>query len=122
MFYILCVFLLGFGYHGCPDWFQQDRSDVKHRQTRTDATNQTLDELFKMTKKLARTQRAWIQSGDSMGARVSISVEKKNTKLQQFISKLDLQDMLDPRESFFGGRTNAIKLHYKAEEDESIQH
>lgn len=47
---------------------------------------------------------------------------RKNTKLQQFISKLDLQDMLDPRESFFGGRTNAIKLHYKAEEDESIQH
>lgn len=72
------MFLLGFGYHGCPDCFQQDRSDVKHRQTRTDATNRTLDELFKMTKKLARTQRAWIQSGDSMGARVSISVEKKH--------------------------------------------
>lgn len=29
---------------------------------------------------------------------------------------------LDPRESFFGSRTNATKLHYKAEEDESIQH
>lgn len=63
-----------------------------------------------------------IQSGDIMGAPVSISVEKKSTKLQQFISKFDLQDRLDPRESFFGGRTNAIKLHYKAEEDETIQH
>uniref|UniRef100_A0A8W8MKN2 Uncharacterized protein n=1 Tax=Magallana gigas TaxID=29159 RepID=A0A8W8MKN2_MAGGI len=41
--------LYGCVYHGCPDCFQQDRSDVKHP-----ATNQTLDELFKMTKKRER--------------------------------------------------------------------
>lgn len=46
----------------------------------------------------------------------------KNAILQQFLSSLDLQDRLDPRESFFGGRTNAIKLHYKAEADETIQY
>lgn len=42
---------------------------------------------------------------------------EKNAALQQFVSTLDLQDRLDPRDSFFGGRTNAIKLHYKASED-----
>lgn len=42
--------------------------------------------------------------------------------MQQFVSTLDLQDRLDPRESFFGGRTNAIKLHYKVQEDETIQY
>ena len=47
---------------------------------------------------------------------------EKNTALQQFISTLDLQDRLDPRDSFFGGRTNAVKLHYKAKEDEKIQY
>lgn len=36
-------------YHGCTDCFQQDRSDVNHP-----STNQTLDELFKMTKKQER--------------------------------------------------------------------
>ena len=42
--------------------------------------------------------------------------------MQQFICTLDLQDRLDPRDSFFGGRTNAVKLHYKAKEDEKIQY
>lgn len=46
----------------------------------------------------------------------------KNTALQQFVATLDLQDRLDPRDSFFGGRTNAIKLHYQAKEDETIQY
>lgn len=46
----------------------------------------------------------------------------KNVTLQQFVSTLDLQERLNPRESFFGGRTNAIKLHYKAAEDETIQY
>lgn len=47
---------------------------------------------------------------------------EKNIDLQRFVSTLDLQDRLDPRDSFFGGRTNAIKLHYKANEDEAIQY
>lgn len=47
---------------------------------------------------------------------------EKNAALQQFVFTLDLQDRLDPRDSFFGGRTNAIKLHYKASEDETIQY
>lgn len=47
---------------------------------------------------------------------------EKNAALQQFVSTLDLQERLDPRKSFFGGRTNAIKLHYKAAEDETIQY
>lgn len=46
----------------------------------------------------------------------------KNTALQQFVATLDLQDRLDPRDSFFGGRTNAIKLHYQAKDDETIQY
>lgn len=46
----------------------------------------------------------------------------KNTELQQFVFKLDLQERLDPRDSFFGGRTNAVKLHYTAKEDEKIQY
>ncbi|XP_034302591.2 uncharacterized protein [Magallana gigas] len=104
-------------YHGCPDCFQQDRSDVKHP-----ATNQTLDELFKMTKKRERELK-------ELGYNLVVVWEhqfryqlEKNADLQQFINTLDLQDRLDPRDSFFGGRTNAIKLHYKAKEDETIQY
>lgn len=44
----------------------------------------------------------------------------KNTELQQFVSKLDLQERLDPRDSFFGGRTNAVILHYTARRENPI--
>lgn len=47
---------------------------------------------------------------------------EKNVDLQRFISTLDLQDRLDPRDSFFGGRTNAVKLHYKTNKDEMVQY
>lgn len=104
-------------YHGCPDCFQQDRSDVKHP-----ATNQTLDVLYKMTKKRERELK-------NLGYNLIIVWEHqfqnqldKNPELQQFVSKLDLQERLDPRDSFFGGRTNAVKLHYTAKEDEKIQY
>lgn len=45
LIFIFCCFL-GCVYHGCLDCFQQGRYEVK-----LPSTNQTLDELFKMTKK-----------------------------------------------------------------------
>lgn len=68
-------------YHGCPDCFQQDRSDVKHP-----ATNQTLDELYKMTKKRERELK-------NLGYNLIVVWEHqfqnqldKNPELQQFVS------------------------------------
>ena len=47
---------------------------------------------------------------------------KKVPEIKEFISTLDLQHRLDPRESFFGGRTNCSVLHYKVKEGETIQY
>lgn len=35
---------------------------------------------------------------------------------------MDIVTPLDPREAFFGGRTNAIKLHHKVQGDEEIHY
>ena len=43
-------------------------------------------------------------------------------ELAAFVKNLDVVERLDPRDSFFGGRTNATKLYYKAEEDEKISY
>ncbi|KAK4879682.1 hypothetical protein RN001_007828 [Aquatica leii] len=61
-------------------------------------------------------------------------VEMKECKFRQFL-KINIQALeftashavirntpLNPRDSFFGGRTNAVKLYYKAEENESIRY
>lgn len=34
---------------------------------------------------------------------------------QIYISRLDIQERLNTRESFIGGRTNAVKLHCKVD-------
>jgi hypothetical protein len=45
-----------------------------------------------------------------------------NAVLKAYIGTLDLQERLDPRDSFFGGRTNAIKLYHEASEEEEISY
>ena len=47
---------------------------------------------------------------------------KTDPHVKEFVSKLDIQTRIDPRESFFGGRTNAIKLNHKVVEDEKIRY
>ena len=48
--------------------------------------------------------------------------QNQNPELRQFISHLDIMDTLDPRESFFGGRTNASQLYYKVKENEQVKY
>ena len=38
---------------------------------------------------------------------------RTNEKAKRFVETLDLQERLDPRAAFYGGRVNATKLHYK---------
>jgi hypothetical protein len=47
---------------------------------------------------------------------------KMKDDMQPFLSTLDIQDRLDPRDSFFGGRTNCTKLHYKVGPGEVIKY
>lgn len=35
-----------------------------------------------------------------------------NKDMKSFVDSLDVQDRLNPRNIFFGGRTNAIRLHH----------
>lgn len=36
-----------------------------------------------------------------------------NLELKAFVDSVDMTPRLDPRDSFFGGRTNALRLHYQ---------
>ena len=47
---------------------------------------------------------------------------REDTDVQNFVDNLDIQDQLDPRDSFFGGRTNASKLRYTAKNGEQIRY
>lgn len=42
-----------------------------------------------------------------------VLAKEKDPQLQDFLKTHDLIDRLDPRDAFFGGRTNAIKLYHE---------
>ncbi|XP_060564754.1 uncharacterized protein LOC132723964 [Ruditapes philippinarum] len=104
-------------FHGCPDCFADNREETRHP-----LTNQSLDELYALTMK----KKAYIQQLGMKYVCIWDHEFKKqkiqNTELKQFVESLDIIDRLDPRESFFGGRTNASQLYYKGEEQEEIKY
>ena len=42
--------------------------------------------------------------------------------LQTFVKSVKKEGRLEPRDSFFGGRTNASKLHYKVKGEEQLKY
>ncbi|XP_074648785.1 uncharacterized protein LOC141904126 [Tubulanus polymorphus] len=47
---------------------------------------------------------------------------KENHAFADFVKKSDILDPLQPRDAFFGGRTNAIKIYRQAEGEEKIKY
>jgi hypothetical protein len=107
----------GCAYHGCPVCFPHDREETMHP-----FTAQSMSELHALTLK----KKAYIQG---LGMRYECIWEhdfqqqcKSNAQLSDFIKTLDTVDRLNPRDSFFGGRTNASRLHYKVSEGEKVKY
>ena len=48
--------------------------------------------------------------------------KKTNAAVQTFVATLKIQPRIDPRDSLYGGRTNAIKMYHKAEPGEKIRY
>jgi hypothetical protein len=42
--------------------------------------------------------------------------------MRSYFDNYKLIDPLEPREAFFGGRTNAAKLYHQCEEDEKVRY
>ena len=106
---------LGCLWHGCP---------VCHpdRHRTLPKTNETADLLYTQTeKRLAEIKR--------LGYDVVTIWEhefhqqlSEDTMLRDFAANLDIESRLSLRDAFFGGRTNATKLHYEAKSGEKIKY
>lgn len=49
-------------------------------------------------------------------------LRKADPDCREFFDEVEILDPLDPRDGFFGGRTSAARLYYKAKEDEVIRY
>ena len=97
-------------WHGCTKCFphQRDRYPICH-------ADRTLQEVYEWTQNKQDSLR-------QRGYDVKIMWEcdwdrevKTNDELRQFLDTLEIIEPLQPRNAFFGGRTNAVKLHHMAE-------
>ena len=106
-----CVF------HGCPRCFPEDREETKHP-----LTHQSMSELYALTMK----KKSYIEGKGMkyvcMWEHEFREIYQNDPELRHYLQNLDITDRLDPRESFFGGRTNASQLYYRAKETEQIKY
>jgi G:T-mismatch repair DNA endonuclease (very short patch repair protein) len=105
-------------WHGCPTCYTK----AEKRRMIVPRTQQTLDELYALTRKKERYIK-------SLGMRLVTIWEhefeqllKDNPDVSEFVNSLDIQERLNPRDAFFGGRTNAVKLYKKVCNDEKINY
>ena len=103
-------------YHGCPKCYPV--RDIKHYAS----PDRTFEELYQATlaKRMALL-RAGFKVLEIWQCEWQEQV-KKNAEVQRFLNSFDLVPPLQPRDSFFGGRTGAVALHSVAGEGEEIRY
>ena len=107
----------GCRYHGCMKCFPEDRQEIKDPHT-----NQSLDELYALTLKKKRYLQDQGMRYIEMWEHDFKQQLATDENLQAFVETLDVTERMDPRDSFFGGRTNACKLHYKVNDGEKVKY
>ena len=136
----------GCSYHGCPRCFSfsstwnqadndgehgiEDASDEAIMNKPPEAafiyrhphTGQSMNELYYLTKRREKHIR------ENLGIKLSTIWEcewkrmvRDNERLRDQIEEWDIKPRLDPRNAFFGGRTNAVKLYHKVSDESSTQ-
>ena len=103
-------------FHGCPNCYPV--RDIKHYC----APDRTVQELYNATE---AKRTSLLNAGYNVFECWECQWDeqlKKNAEVQQFLNSFDLVPPLQPRDSFFGGRTEAVALHAVAGEGEEIRY
>lgn len=104
-------------WHGCRHCYPDRR-----QQTKVPRTKQSLEELHTLTLKKERYLKSQGMKYACIWEHEFNRLLQNNEKARVFVQNLDLQQRLDPRDSFFGGRTNAVKLKHHVQEGEKIRY
>ncbi|CAC5421904.1 unnamed protein product [Mytilus coruscus] len=102
---------LGCCFHGCISCFPHDRTKTTHPMTK-----HSMNELYYLTKKRERELRRLGYEYVSIWECEFHQQLARDDQMKEYVSTLDVTDRLNIRDSFFGGRTNAIKLYQECTE------
>ena len=101
-------------WHGCPKCFP-DRDRTRHKMC-----DQTMRDVYEATR---RKEDALFAAGYSVVVMWECEwerIKQDDESIRQLVDSFELVSRLKPRDAFFGGRTNAIKLHHVVVEGEKI--
>ena len=109
---------LGCKTHGCPRCITGNaRNMVLHPNTR-----QTIQQLYSATMK----RQEYLQQMNYQYVSIWECEFRKqlesNPELKKFAGELSVEERLNPRDAFMGGRTNATTLYYKCKSGERINY
>ena len=106
----------GCSYHGCINCFPNHtmRHPINLNKTMRDVRRETRTRIQQLSQLGHRVKEMWECKWNHM--------IQADPQLKQFIYTLNIATPLNPREAFFGGRTNAIKFHHKVQENEKIHY
>ncbi|CAC5412403.1 unnamed protein product [Mytilus coruscus] len=101
----------GCRFHGCPSCFP-------HESTRTTdpPTKHSPNELYYLTKNKEMELKRRGYEYVSVWEHEFMEQLEQDEKIRAYVSSIEVTDRLDPRDSFFGGRTNDIKLYHEITE------
>ena len=103
-------------WHGCPRCFKQTRHSTSKIHP-----DRTLEQVYEATcQKINLLKHLSSMVTEQWECDWDWEV-KTDLGLQEFLSTFNLVEPLSPREPFFGGRTNAATLYYKADESQGEQ-
>ena len=101
-------------WHGCPECF-------KDRDTVNPISQKPMEELYMNTKKKVKFLK---DQGFRVVEKWGCELEKEledDEEMKQFFDQNKIIDPLQPRDAFYGGRTNAAKLVHECQDNEKIK-
>ena len=100
----------GCNFHGCKKCFPHSRENTMNN-------NSSIAQRWRDTQMKERRLK---EQGYIVLSKWSceFAEEKKKPKIRDFLDSLNIQDPINLRDCYFGGRTNALVLHRKFDEEE----
>ena len=80
-----------------------------------------MEQLYKDTLRKVKYLKDWgFEVEQKWGCELTKELEQ-DEEMKQFMEDHELIDPLQPRDAFYGGRTNAAKLFHQCQDDEKIK-
>ena len=108
------ILMLFFLYTGCPECYTD-------RETVNPVNDKTMHQLYEDTMEKVRRLKDQRFEVKQMWECKLVKEMERDEEMRRYFEEYELVDPLQPRDAFYGGRTNAAKLFYECQDDEEIR-